>query len=197
MKTAGGILLAVLGWACTFGLAWGNFWVKIGITVACVTAYSLLWQRPRLIFRWSSLALGALSAAALYGIFWVGNALAPLVVHGAHGQVGSIYGLGEGSSRLWIFLLLFLVTGPGEEIFWRGFIQGRLMEKLGAFWGFAVAVLIYGGVHVFSRNPMLVLAALVAGAVWGLQYVWRRDLLALIVSHSLWSACIFAVLPIR
>lgn len=197
MKTLGGIVLAALGWAITFSLEWGNFWVKIGITVLCVAAYSVLCQRPRITFRWSSLALGVTSAALLYGVFWAGNALAPYVVPGALGHVGGIYGLGEGSSRIWIFLLLFFVTGPGEEIFWRGFLQGRLMEKWGAFWGYAAAVLIYGGVHVFSRNPMLILAALVAGAFWGLQYVWRRDLLALIVSHSLWSAVIFAVLPIQ
>lgn len=197
MKTIGGIVLAVLGWAFTFGLEWGNFWVKIGITVLCVAGYSILCQRPRIAFRWSSLALGVISAALLYGVFWAGNALAPYVVPGARGHVGGIYGLGEGSSRTWIFLLLFFVTGPGEEIFWRGFLQGRLMGKLGTFWGYAAAALIYGGVHIFSRNPMLVLAALVAGAFWGAQYLWRRDLLALIVSHSLWSATIFAVFPIR
>jgi uncharacterized protein len=197
VKVLGGVLLASAGWAVTFGLTWGNFWVKIGVTVVLVTAYSLLWQRPKILFRWSSAAIGVLSAAALYGIFWIGNSLAPLVVRGAHGQVGGIYGLGEGSSRIWILPLLLFVTGPGEEIFWRGFIQGRLMERWGVFSGTAAATLVYGAVHVFSGNLMLILAALVAGAFWGLQYAWRRDMLALIVSHSLWSATIFAILPVR
>ena len=44
---------------------------------------------------------------------------------------------------------------------------------------------------------MLILAALVAGAFWGLEYLWRRDLAAVVVSHSLWSAVIFAVAPVR
>jgi len=44
---------------------------------------------------------------------------------------------------------------------------------------------------------MLVLAALVAGAFWGGLYLWRRDLTLVVVSHSLWSACIFAVVPIH
>lgn len=197
MKTLGGLLLASIGWGVTFGLAWGNFWIKIGVAVLAVTTYSVFFQRPRIVWRWNSLALGAFSAAVLYGVFWLGNALSPLVVRGARQQVTGIYELGEGSSRVWIFLLLFLVTGPGEEIFWRGFVQGQLMEKWGAFWGAAAATLIYGGVHIFSGNLMLVLAALVAGVFWGLQYVWRRDLLALIVSHSLWSATIFALYPIR
>ena len=56
---------------------------------------------------------------------------------------------------------------------------------------------IYAGVHVFSGNVMLTLAALVAGAFWGGLYLWRKDLASLIVSHSVWSAVIFAILPIR
>jgi len=34
------------------------------------------------------------------------------------------------------------------------------------------------------------------GAFWGGLYLWRKDLASLIVSHSVWSAVIFAVLPI-
>ena len=177
-------------------LLWGNFWIKIGIAVVCVTAYSLIWQRPVLRLSWKSLGLGLLSAALLYGVFFAGNALAPYVVPGAHGQVSGIYGLGEGSSRVWILLLLLFVTGPGEEIFWRGFVQERLMKRWGPLWGFAAATAAYSGVHVFSLNPMLIMAALVAGLFWGAQYLWKRDLTALVVSHCLWSAVIFAVLPI-
>ncbi len=197
MPVTAAIVLACLGWFFTFGLAWGNFWVKIGITVVAVCAYSFAWQRPHIRVHASSIAVGAVSAALLYAVFWVGNAVAPWVVPGAHAQVGGIYGMGDGSSRAWIFLLLFFVTGPGEEIFWRGFLQQRLEDRLGRVPGYLVATLVYGGVHVFSRNPMLILAALVAGAFWGAMYLWRRDLAAVIVSHSVWSAVIFAVLPIR
>lgn len=194
---SGAFVLAALAWFFTFGVAWGNFWIKIGLSVVAVTAYSLAWQKPRLSFTSMSVALGVVSAALLYLVFIAGNAVAPHVVAGAHGQVGGIYGLGEGSSRLWIFLLLFFVTGPGEEIFWRGFFQDRLEKRWGRAAGYLAATLAYGGVHVFSGNLMLVLAALVAGAFWGALYSWKHDVAALIVSHSLWSAVIFAVAPIR
>lgn len=194
---AGALVLAAAGWAFTFGLHWGNFWIKIGITVVAVCAYSLRWQRPRLNWRAGSVAAGLLSAALLYLVFWIGNLLAPYIVPGAHTQVGGVYGLGEGSPRIVILLLLLFVTGPGEEIFWRGFLQERLMQHWGNVAGYVVTTLAYGGVHVFSRNPMLILAALVAGAFWGAQYLWKRDLLALIVSHALWSAVIFAVAPVQ
>ena len=193
----GAILLALAGWGFTFGIAWGNFWIKIGCTVTVITAYSLFFRRPKIRISLSEVALGLASAVALYGIFWLGNALSPHVIPGAHSQVGGIYGLGDGTQRVWIILLLLFVTGPGEELFWRGFLQEAMMERWGRWPGFCAATAFYGAVHIFSMNIMLIGAACVAGAFWGLQYLLRRDLTSLIVSHALWSAVIFAVLPIR
>ena len=193
----GGILLAILCWAFTFGRPEGNFWVKIGVSVLIVFSYSLVWQRPRISLRFRSLLLGLSSAVLLYLIFFLGYTLSPYVLAGSKTQVGGIYALGEGTSRFLILSLLFFFTGPGEEIFWRGFLQFRLMEKLGDFRGYMAATAVYAGVHIFSWNLMLILAAFVAGAFWGALYMWKRDLLAQIVSHSVWSAAIFAVVPIR
>lgn len=193
----GAILLPIVCWAFTFGWGGGNFWLKIGFSVLLVLAYSLYFQKPKIALRFPSLLIGLASAVVLYFIFFVGNALAPYFVSGAQGQVGGIYSLGDGSSRALVFLLLLFVTGPGEEIFWRGFLQDQLMKRFGPAGGFLLATAVYAGVHVFSGNRILILAALVAGAFWGLLYLWKRDLLIQIVSHSVWSAFIFAVFPIH
>ena len=193
----GAIALAFCCWAFTFGLAWGNFWVKIGLSVIVICLYSLRWQKPSIHFRLYSVVIGAISAAVLYGIFYLGNAWAPYFVPGASSQVGGIYELGTGTSRFLIFLLLCFITGPGEEIFWRGFLQENLMKRFGNAGGFALGTLVYAGVHIFSMNFVLIMAALVAGAFWGALYLWKRDLGMVIVSHSLWSAFIFAVFPIH
>ena len=192
----GGILLAAVAWGVTFGLSWGNFWIKIGCSVVAVSLYSLIWQRPRLRFRPFPMLLGVAGAAVLYGIFIVGQTLAPHLIPHSAAQVHNIYALGEGSPRVLIFLLLCFITGPGEEIFWRGFLQDRLAGRWGPFPAFLFTTGIYGGVHLFSLNLMLVLAAWVAGAFWGAFYLWRRDLVPVIMSHSLWSAFIFAVVPV-
>jgi len=193
----GAVLLALAGWAFTFGVSWGNFWVKIGLSVIIVCLYSFRWRKPEIRFTLSTVIVGVFSAVILYGLFFLGNTLAPYIIPGAGGQVGGIYRLGEGTDRVLIFLLLFLITGPGEEIFWRGFLQEDLMQRFGDVRGFALTTAVYGGVHAFSLNLMLILAALVAGAFWGGLYLWRRDLGLVVVSHSLWSAFIFAVFPIR
>jgi hypothetical protein len=192
----GGFLLACLGWAFTFGWPSGNFWVKIGLSVVTVCLYSLIWHKPKISFRVSSVAWGILSAAILYGVFLSGNALAASLFSNARPHVERIYVLGEGTGKLPVFLLLFFITGPGEEIFWRGFMQDHLMKRLGSLPGFALATLIYGGVHLFSLNFMLVLAAFVAGAFWGILFLFKRDMLLLIVSHSFWSAFIFSIAPV-
>ena len=193
----GAVLLAFGCWGVTFGWAGGNFWVKIGLSVLAVFSYSLFWQKPRIRPRFSSFLLGLFSAGVLYWVFFLGHHLAPYILPSARTQVGGIYFLGEGTSKVLIFLLLFFITGPGEEIFWRGFLQDHLMKKWGDFQGFVVGTFIYAGVHVFSFNLMLILAALVAGAFWGLLYLWKRDLWVQITSHSFWSAVIFALAPIQ
>jgi len=195
--TWGAVFLASACWAITFGWTGGNFWVKIGLSVMAVSLYSLFWQRPRISLRLRSLLLGLFSAAVLYFIFLLGDKLAPFFLPRATAQVGGIYSLGAGTNKVLVFLLLFFVTGPGEEIFWRGFLQDRLMTRWGKFSGYVVTTIAYAGVHLFSWNLMLILAAFVAGAFWGLLYLWKRDLLTLIISHSFWSAVIFSVAPIQ
>ncbi len=193
----GAFVLVSACWATTFGWAGGNFWVKIGLSVVAVSLYSLFWQRPKISFQLRSFLLGLFSAAILYFIFLLGNKLAPHILPGVKAQVGGIYSLGAGENKVLIFLLLFFITGPGEEIFWRGFLQNRLMERWGNFSGYLMTTALYAGVHVFSWNLMLILAALVAGAFWGFLYLWKKDLLIQITSHSFWSAVIFAVAPIQ
>ncbi|MBF0529430.1 MAG: CPBP family intramembrane metalloprotease, partial [Deltaproteobacteria bacterium] len=76
------------------------------------------------------------------------------------------------------------------------FLQDQLISRFGGFKGWLLATACYAGVHIWSFNFMLIGAAGVAGAFWGLVY-WRLGRLApVIISHALWSTFIFAVLPI-
>ncbi len=184
-------------WALTFGLSAGNFWLKIGFSVIFISLYSLIWQRPKISFRFNSILWGSISSLLLYIIFLIGNKFASYIFTGSNSQVENIYSLGMGTNKILVFLLLFFITGPGEEIFWRGFIQDRLMVKWGYLRGYLVTTIIYSGVHIFSGNSILILASFVAGAFWGLLYLWKRDLLIQMFSHSLWGAVIFIFAPIQ
>ena len=67
--------------------------------------------------------------------------------------------------------LLTIALGPGfcEELFFRGYVQTRLIERWGAAWGIAVASLLFTIAHVMPHN-MLAAAPL---GVWIGIIAWR------------------------
>ncbi|MCX7819198.1 MAG: CPBP family intramembrane metalloprotease [Kiritimatiellae bacterium] len=139
---------------------------------------------------------GGLAAALVLGaVFAVGNALLRRVWPEAGGMIGRVYALGEGASKWRIALLLALVIGPAEEIVWRGVVQRGLTARLGAGRGIAAAVALYTGIHVATGNPVLLLAAAVAGLAWGWMYHRWRSLAANMVSHAAWDVAVFVLFP--
>jgi membrane protease YdiL (CAAX protease family) len=126
----------------------------------------------------------------------IGRAVSLQLFGFAGEQIESIYTKGAGTPPWVISMLLFLITGPSEEIFWRGFLQKGLQERLGGWNGYLIANSLYAGVHICSLNFMLIGAALVAGAFWGAFYWRTNNLAAAVISHSFWSTTIFAILPL-
>ena len=194
----GTVILATLFWFVTFYLTWSSFWIKISFSAATLAILSLLLQpdhKERIRIDAKAIALGLVSAAVLYFIFWTGKAVSALILPFAGGQIGGIYDKGAGTPMWAIALLLFFVTGPSEELYWRGYLQKNLMMRFGQWQGWLLATAIYAAVHIWSFNFMLIGAAAVAGAFWGAMY-WRlKNLAPVIISHSVWSAVIFAVFP--
>ena len=194
----GTVLLAALFWFVTFYLTWASFWIKISFSAATLAILSLLLQpnrKERIRIDARAVALGLASAAILYFIFWTGKAVSELILPFSGGQIGGIYDKGAGTPMWVIALLLFFVTGPSEELYWRGYLQKNLMMRYGQWQGWLLATAIYAAVHIWSFNFMLIGAAAVAGAFWGAMY-WRlKNLTPVIISHSVWSAVIFAVFP--
>ena len=192
--------LACVLWFVTFYLSWSIFWIKISFSAATLAILSL-WLQPRRAdqfrFNKNAIIIGLVSAALLYLIFFTGKMISSAIFPFAQGQIGAIYGKGTGTPAAVIVPLLFFVTGPSEEIYWRGYLQKNLMGRYGDWQGWLLATGIYVGVHIWSFNFMLIGAAAVAGAFWGAMF-WRfKNLAPVIISHSIWSTVIFAVFPMR
>lgn len=193
------IIIAAALWFFSFYLQWGVFWFKISISALILGVLSFVLQSPthlRFTLSWRNIGIAIFSAILLYLIFWAGKTISTTILPFTEDQVGEIYGKGEGISTWTIALLLFFVTGPCEEIYWRGFLQRRLSNRLSGPIGLILASILYAGVHISSGNFMLVGAAGVAGAFWGAMYWWLDDISPLIISHSIWSTFIFAVMPV-
>lgn len=177
-----------------------SFWHMMTVSAVCLTALALAGEsrwRWLLRFSVSDILLGVALAAALWGIFWIGDKVSGLLFSFARPEVDEIYSIKDGVSPVLLSLLLLFVIGPAEEIFWRGFIQERISGSLGADLGFVVATALYAAVHVASCNFMLVMASLVAGTVWGLGYrFFPERFTALVISHALWDAAVFVWMPV-
>lgn len=179
-----------------------NFWLNMSISAVILSSMSIPWSGYRpgkadMKEACSQLALGIAIAFALWGIFWIGDKLSQMLFSFARGQVDNVYAMKNGSDAALIAMLLLVLIGPAEEFFWRGYVQKRMSERLGADKAMILTTVIYALVHIWSFNFMLVMAALVAGAVWGIAYRLKPSLLpALIVSHALWDALVFVILPI-
>lgn len=177
-----------------------DFWTMMTISGCILLTFAITIDRSWLAdikVSWSGLLLGIALALALWGIFWVGDKVATWMFSFARPQVDTIYGMKESQSEWVIGLLLLFIIGPAEEIFWRGFVQRGIGVRSTANVAFVVTLLIYGLVHIWKFNFMLIMAALVCGLVWGLAYrLWPKQLFALIVSHAVWDTLVFVVWPI-
>ena len=194
------VALAAAGFGWVFGCPSGNFWVKITVTVCVLCAGSFAvagmpWRRAEMTLR--ETLIGGVTAVLLYGIFWLGDYLSAQLFGFAPKQVEAIYAIRELGNPWLVGAVLLLVTSPGEELFWRGYIQRQAMTRFGQGRGVAVGSLLYGAVHLASGNFMLVMAAWVAGLFWCALYRWRGNLTACIVSHALWTVGVFLLFPIR
>ncbi|MGN1211174.1 MAG: lysostaphin resistance A-like protein [Candidatus Cryptobacteroides sp.] len=203
VKPIGGICLAACLWTVMFSPVTAphlNFWVAMTCSAVMLTVFSRFVCRDifkSLRFGWSDILLGVFTAALLWGIFWVGDKLSSLMFDFARGQVDTIYGMKEGENPYLLTALMLFVIGPAEELFWRGYVQRTLSGLLSPNKGFIVTTIVYALVHVASLNFMLVMAAFVAGAIWGIGYRFFPDRLgALVISHALWDCAVFIWFPI-
>ena len=202
-KPVTGCIIAAILWTIMFS-PWTaphvNFWVMMTCSGLVLTAYSswaLRDWRKEVRIDWSNIALGVALAATLWGVFWIGDKLSSLMFDFARPQVNLIYGMKEGENPWVLTFLMLLIIGPAEEIFWRGFIQNSFSKRWNPNVGFIVTTLVYSLVHLSKFNFMLIMAALVAGLVWGLAYRFFPEKLgAIIISHALWDCAVFIWFPI-
>lgn len=198
----GAVVVAAVLWFVMFS-PWTaprvNFWYTMTTSAVVLTTLATLSCREcvtTLRFTPGQIVAGVAIAAVLWGVFWVGDKVSQLMFSFARPEVDMIYGMKTGTDPVVVGLLLLLIIGPAEELFWRGFVQRSLSARWGADAAFAVTLVLYTVIHVWAFNVMLLLAALVVGGCWGLLYRLRPQALpALIVSHAVWDVCAFVLFP--
>jgi membrane protease YdiL (CAAX protease family) len=145
-----------------------------------------------------TLMVGAVSALALYGIFYAGNSgVNALNVPGlSPSSEGSIYALiASPSNPLAVQVGVLAFDAVGYEAYFRGVLQGRLQGRLGV--GSAFVVAMFDAVlHLATMNLLWVGTTFVADTVWGITYYYGGGVRSSVASHFLWDLAIFILRPI-
>jgi membrane protease YdiL (CAAX protease family) len=194
-----GLAAAYAAFAATFRGPRNRFWDRmtatgIGLgTLALASDPSL--RRTRIRAR--EAALGAVAAAGLYAIFRVGDRAATRLMPSGGADIDEVYALRSLRPPAELAARLALVIAPAEELFWRGLVCRRLIERLGPWRGAAAAAGVYGGAHAVTGNLTLIGAATTAGAYWSALAAAGMPMGALVVSHALWDVWIFLIRPTR
>jgi len=200
------ILVAAALWFLMFSpwtAPYFNFWWAMTFSAVTLTLLSIAATRrlPRLHARtWrqniENLLLAVFIALVLWFAFYWGDIVSQWLFDFARPQVNLIYDMKTGMSPRLIALLLLFIIGPAEEIFWRGYVQRTLAQRLSPTLAFLTTTGIYTLVHLPSLNFMLIMAAMVCGLAWGGLYrLFPERLPAIILSHALWDAAAFVWFP--
>lgn len=192
------ILFSLLFSGITFG-----FWVQFSLSISglCLLAYKSDIIGMHGLFKAGrkdlvlAIVFGLLSASILYGAFFCFKLLAEYMFSFAHKDIANVYTLKGDVRDIYIALLLIFVIGPGEEIFWRGYLQRTLSKQFG-FAGVIFGVAAYTVAHLASANLMLIAAAAVCGLFWALMF-WRfKSIWLNIISHVVWDVAVFLIWPL-
>ena len=199
-----GFLIAGVFWFFLFS-PWtagaSNFWLTMSLAATTLVAWSTYHDRVDLrtlyVFDPKWIAIGLFAAALLYLVFFVGDRISTLLFEFSKPQIAGIYSTKSQASPVLIGILLLLLIGPAEEIFWRGFAQRRMQNRFGPWTGYLLTTAVYALVHIWAFNFMLLMAALICGLFWGWMYLKYKSVWPGLISHAVWDLLIFVVFPIQ
>ena len=139
-----------------------------------------------------------------------GSALALLAML-AGGIVVTLLGLDAGAHQMRelgfadpeIFMLLiplsFLLIGPGEELLFRGVVQGRLRQAFGAGAAVSIAAVVFAAIHIVALTGPLsvrltgVAVLVLPSLVFGISYERTRNIAVPAVIHGAYNATLLAL----
>jgi len=174
-----------------------NVWYRMAAAALVLSTLALAridvgWRelyRPSL----RHLGHGVVAAAVLYA---AGAAIARLlaVLPALAAQMATLYGwksaVPPGPAAA---LVAFIVLG--EEIVWRGAVTLPLAARLGPWTGVLAAAAAFAAAHLTLGVPVLLLAALGAGAFWSALVIKTRSAVPALVCHILWDLTVLFWLP--
>jgi membrane protease YdiL (CAAX protease family) len=191
-----GALAVVVGWRLVRS-GRVTVWVAMGVASGAAGLAALATGRLELSSRFGPFSAAGLGLAT--GVLLYAATVAFVVVvrrwHVFDRHVAEIYDQRKGLPLAAALVIAAGVTGPGEEFFWRGLLQGRLEESFGPGLAALLTWAGYVAANAFSQSLPILAGAMVSGAVWGGLAAWTGGVLASVVCHGVWTGLMLTVPP--
>lgn len=150
-----------------------------------------------------AVAIGAFVAAFVGGPL-IGGTIAGVVVQYLGEETGQNAAVESGLQNPELLLLMIpasiLIVGPGEELLFRGVVQGRLREVFGPALAIGLAGTVFAAIHWFALsggtptgNLVALSVLLVPSFVFGISYEYTNNILVPSLAHGLYNATLFSL----
>ncbi len=173
-----------------------SFWLYFTASFLILIIIALYKEHMKFYFSFKEILLyGVSSGFGLYLLFAFGNYIMQVLQVQLIGEIHELYKT-VNPTLFWQYLTLFLIIIPGEEIFWRGYIQKRLSYYISPKRSIIFASLLYASANIYADSILLLFAALLSGLLWGGLYHWKKNLLISIASHIVFDLLILVIFPL-
>lgn len=173
-----------------------------GVTFGGIALAYLHYSNRRLDFlnvRVPTLRDGLVAIGGVFGLFaFLVVASQLLTALGVQTATNQISQLGRQSPEIFLLLvpLSYLLIGPGEELLYRGLIQGLFMESFGTVRAIVLASSLFAVVHVFSLSGpgklTYILVVFGLALILGGIYEYTDNLVVPAFIHGTYNAVQFA-----
>lgn len=102
-------------------------------------------------------------------------------------------------TAVWLAALVVVMVGfvgLGEELLFRGLIQGAVRREAGALVGILVGGLLFGAMHSIYGSPVEIVFAATVGVLFGIAYEYTDSLVLVAVAHGTLNVFLFGVIPL-
>lgn len=173
------------------------FWILFTISFFLLTVAAIRYGTfDKVLISVTNCLLAIASGILMYGLFLFGKLASEFLFPTQLADVAALY-MKIQPHHTWQYVSLFLLIIPGEELFWRGYIQkyveGKVQNKQLVI---IISSFLYTSANIYTLNPLFLLATFAGGVVWGTLYLWKRNIFLVILSHLVFNLFLLVLFPI-
>lgn len=194
------------------------FWVLAGGPTLLLAAVAAAWAkreellREWLVPRWGDFSRGVVGAVLLFGLAWAFSRIAMPVgspreiwLVSLYGQIGDPKLLQQHAPAV---AAAIVAAALAEEVLWRGMVTQLLAERVGSRTAWVWAAVLYALAYVPTAwslraggpsgglDPILPVAALGAGLLWGAMARFFGRLAPGVLAHALFDWAVVMMFPL-